>query len=754
LHAPPDSAGRQRGEMGEAMGGTTEGSAPSAASLTAAVLDEEARRQSEQAASNARVVLDDAQLPGVGEQHLTLREGLRTRGARVFGVLLVIVALDELSSAALGVLAPDIRDSFGISNGAIVFISAAAGSFIVLGALPMGWLADRCRRAPVIGWATLVFSAMVFLSGLAVNAFMLFWTQFGAGIAKSSNLTVHGSMLADTYPISIRGRVSATRDSASRLVGVLSPVLVGGIAAVAGGVDGWRWAFLLLGVPVAVFAIFAFTLPEPPRGQFEKTDVLGEVIEEANPAPISTEAAFARLLQIRTLKLAIVAFAAMGFGLFTTPILANLFLEDEYGLGSFDRGVVGTCMGVGVLVALPFVGRYYDRLYQESPARALKLVGVLVLPAAVFVPIQFSMPNPYLFVVFGIPQVILLSAAFTMVAPVLQAVVPYRLRGMGAALGSIYIFFVGATGGALLAAVLTDAVGIRATILVLSIPSTVIGGLMIVRSSTFIRDDLSMVVEELHEEMEEHLRQQAAPETIPALQVRNIDFAYGNVQVLFDVSFDVRRGEVLALLGTNGAGKSTILRVIAGLGTPSRGVVRLGGRTITYVTPEQRAGLGIHMLPGGKGVFPQMSVRENLQMGAFGYRKDAADMRARIDRVLELFPRLSARAGQAAGSLSGGEQQMLALARTLLNDPEVLIIDELSLGLAPLVVEELLRTIEDLKASGMTIVIVEQSLNVALSIADRAVFMEKGHVRFVGSAQDLAARDDLARAVFLGREGG
>jgi ABC-type branched-subunit amino acid transport system ATPase component/predicted MFS family arabinose efflux permease len=722
--------------------------------MTAALLEEEARRQAEQRAAEDRVVLADEQLPGVGEHHLTLREGLRTRGARVFAVLLVIVALDELSSAALGVLAPDIRDSFGISNGAIVFISAAAGSFIVLGALPMGWLADRCRRAPVIGWATLVFSAMVFLSGLAVNAFMLFWTQFGAGIAKSSNLTVHGSMLADTYPISIRGRVSASRDSAARLVGVLSPVLVGAIAAGAGGQDGWRWAFLLLGVPVAVFGFLAFTLPEPPRGQFEKEDVRGEVIEESDPAPISVEAAFARLMQIRTLKLAIIAFAAMGFGLFTTPILANLFLEDQYGLGSFDRGVVGTCLGIGVLVALPFVGRYYDRLYQVSPARALKLVGLLVLPAAVFTPIQYSMPNPYLFVVFGIPQVIMLSAAFTMVAPVLQTVVPYRLRGMGSALGSIYIFFVGATGGALLAAILTDAIGTRGTILVVTIPSTIIGGLMIVRSSTYIRDDLSLVVEELHEEMEEHRRQAAGPESIPALQVRNVDFSYGNVQVLFDVSFDVGRGEVLALLGTNGAGKSTILRVIAGLGTPSRGVVRMDGKTITYVTPEQRAAMGIHMLPGGKGVFPRMSVRENLEMGAFGYRRDTSDMRGRIERALSLFPRLAERADQAAGSLSGGEQQMLALARTLLNDPEVLIIDELSLGLAPIVVHELLDTIAQLRSRGMTIVLVEQSLNIALAVADRAVFLEKGQVRFTGTAHELAARDDLARAVFLGREGG
>jgi ABC-type branched-subunit amino acid transport system ATPase component/predicted MFS family arabinose efflux permease len=735
------------------MGGTSDADPGTAAALTAALLEEEALRQAAHA-GDVEVVLGDDQLPGVGEQSLTLREGLRRGGVQVFAVLLAIVALDELSSAALGVLAPDIRDSFGVSSGTIVFISSAAGSFIVLGALPMGWLADRFRRGPIIGWATLLFSSMVFLTGLAVNAFMLFWTQFGVGIAKSSNLSVHGSMLADTYPITVRGRVSAARDSAAGMVRVASPLLVGGIAAAAGGAAGWRWAFLILGIPVAVFAVLAFRLPEPPRGQFEKEDVLGEVIEDANPAPISTEAAFSRLFQIRTLKLAILAFAAMGFALFTGPVLANLFLEDQYGLSAFERGLVGTATGVVALAILPFMGRYYDRLYRQSPARALRLVGILVLPAAVLTPVQYFMPNPVLFAVCGIPQAIMLSAAFTMVGPVLQSVVPYRLRGMGSALGSVYIFFIGATGGALLGALLTDAFGVRTAILVLTVPSTIVGGLMVLRSSTYIRNDLSMVVAELREEMDEHQRQLASPESIPALQVNDVDFAYGPVQVLFGVGFEVARGEVLALLGTNGAGKSTILRVIAGLGTPSRGVVRLNGQTITYVTPEQRARLGIHMLPGGKGVFPQMTVRENLEIGAFAYRRDRADMNARIDRVLELFPRLGERERQTAASLSGGEQQMVALARTLLHDPEVLLIDELSLGLAPLVVQQLLETIERLKQEGMTIVIVEQSLNVALTIADRAVFLEKGQVRFAGPARDLARRDDLARAVFLGREGG
>jgi ABC-type branched-subunit amino acid transport system ATPase component len=618
----------------------------------------------------------------------------------------------------------------------------------------MGWLADRQRRPPVIAWANLAFAGFLAVCGAVTNAFQMFWARLGVGIAKSNSIPVQGSLIGDAYPISARGRINAWLAMGARLVGVLSPVIVAGIAAAVGGDDGWRWPFLLLGIPVAVVAVFAFKLREPPRGQFEKQDVLGEVIEDAQPAPISVEASFARLWQVRTLKSVIVAFAALGFGLFTVPVLTNLFMEDHYGTKTFERGVLGTIGGFGVLVVLPFVGTYYDGLYRRDPARALRFVGLMILPAAVLTPVQFFMPNVIAFTIMGIPQLILLSVAFTMVQPVLQSVVPYRLRGMGSALGAIYIFFIGATGGALLSGLLTDEVGPRTAVLVIVIPSTVIGGVLILRGANFIRNDLSLVVAELREEMAEHERQQDSPDDIPALQVADIDFAYGPVQVLFGVGFEVRRGEVLALLGTNGAGKSTILRAIAGLGTPARGVVRLDGRTITYTTPEQRARLGIRILLGGKGVFPAMTVHENLEMAAFVYRGDDADFRRRLDRAYDLFPPLDQRRSTAASQLSGGQQQMLALAMTLLHDPEVLAIDELSLGLAPLVVQELLGVIERLKAEGMTIILVEQSLNVALSIADRAVFLEKGEVRFSGPAAELAERDDLARAVFLGTEGG
>jgi ABC-type branched-subunit amino acid transport system ATPase component len=240
----------------------------------------------------------------------------------------------------------------------------------------------------------------------------------------------------------------------------------------------------------------------------------------------------------------------------------------------------------------------------------------------------------------------------------------------------------------------------------------------------------------------------------PVLQMANTDFSYGPVQVLFDVNFEVRRGECVALLGTNGAGKSTILRVVSGLGVPSRGVVRLNGRNITFVAPEERARMGIMQLPGGKGVFPSLTVQQNLSISARLHGGAKTEVARRIDDVITLFPELDERRAQPARTLSGGQQQMLALARVLMHEPEILLIDELSLGLAPVVVERLLTLVDDLRKRGQTMLIVEQSMNVALAIADRAIFLEKGQVRFEGPAQELAGRDDLVRAVFFGIEGG
>jgi ABC-type branched-subunit amino acid transport system ATPase component len=236
----------------------------------------------------------------------------------------------------------------------------------------------------------------------------------------------------------------------------------------------------------------------------------------------------------------------------------------------------------------------------------------------------------------------------------------------------------------------------------------------------------------------------------PILTVDDVSFAYGELRVLFDISLHVERGEALALLGTNGAGKSTLLRVISGLEKPAAGRVVLDGRDIGGIPAEKLVEEGIILIPGGRAIFTDMTIDENLQMQALTVRKDRAWVQERREVVMATFPRLAERLHQQAGTLSGGEQQQLALAKALLLKPKVLCIDELSLGLAPIVVGELLEIVRRIHEQGITVVLVEQSLNIAVQLCDRAVFLEKGEVRFEGKTKDLLERDDIARAVFLG----
>jgi ABC-type branched-subunit amino acid transport system ATPase component len=233
------------------------------------------------------------------------------------------------------------------------------------------------------------------------------------------------------------------------------------------------------------------------------------------------------------------------------------------------------------------------------------------------------------------------------------------------------------------------------------------------------------------------------------LAVRGLEVAYGNLQILFGVDLDVHQGEIVALLGTNGAGKSTFLRSVSGLLDPVGGAVFFGGRDITHADARTKALLGMAMVPGDRGVFPGLTVAENLRIAGWMYRGDRAELASAIDRVTAYFPVLRDRWDVPAGGLSGGEQQMVVLAQALMGRPKLLMIDELSLGLAPVVVERLLDTVRQLARDGVTIILVEQSVNLALTVAKRAVFMEKGEIRFAGATEDLLGRPDVLRAVFL-----
>jgi len=234
------------------------------------------------------------------------------------------------------------------------------------------------------------------------------------------------------------------------------------------------------------------------------------------------------------------------------------------------------------------------------------------------------------------------------------------------------------------------------------------------------------------------------------LVVEGLEVSYGPVQILFGIDLHVAEGEAVALLGTNGAGKSTLLRAVSGLRRPDRGTVTFAGEDITGKAAHVIAALGLAQVPGGAGVFPSLTVAENLRAAGWLVRKRQDDLAAGQAEAARLFPNLTGRSAQRAGTLSGGEQQMLALAMVLLTRPRLLVVDELSLGLAPEVVGRLLAALRALQERGVAVLLVDQSINVALAVADRALVLERGQVGFAGPARELEQRPDLLRSVFLG----
>ena len=237
----------------------------------------------------------------------------------------------------------------------------------------------------------------------------------------------------------------------------------------------------------------------------------------------------------------------------------------------------------------------------------------------------------------------------------------------------------------------------------------------------------------------------------PLLSAANINVGYGDAQVLWDVSFRVEEGEVFSIIGSNGAGKSTILKTLSGFLRPSSGTLEFLGSRIDGMSPVAMVNLGVSLVPEGRGLFSTLTVRENLELGAFSKRSRALKGES-LAAMMSLFPILTKRQGQLAGKMSGGEQQMLAIARALMAKPKLLMLDEPSLGLAPIVVRTVFETIATLKAKGVTILLVEQNIHQALRIADRACVIKTGHVTMTGTGKELLADPDIHRA-YMGLSG-
>jgi branched-chain amino acid transport system ATP-binding protein len=234
------------------------------------------------------------------------------------------------------------------------------------------------------------------------------------------------------------------------------------------------------------------------------------------------------------------------------------------------------------------------------------------------------------------------------------------------------------------------------------------------------------------------------------LAADGLELGYGELAVCRNISIEISEGEIVALIGANGAGKSTTLRAIAGLLTPRAGSIRFRGEDITRLASHERTALGIALVPEGRHVFPFLNVRENLELGGFKYRRDGAKVRGLIDRIFEMFPRLRERSGQNAGTLSGGEQQMLVLGRAMMSEPKLLCLDEPSLGLAPIIVRDIFRTIRTINESGTSVLLVEQNARYAFETASRGYVLQTGSIMISGSCAELAS-DTRVREAYLGR---
>jgi ABC-type branched-subunit amino acid transport system ATPase component len=723
------------------------------ATLVSAVLDEESRRQAEAAAvDDGGEVVDLASLPGVDGDEVPLRTVLDRDGPDLLLTVGAMWGLGFAIFAMTAILAHEIAHQYHFSFRFLVQVAILPGFTILLVSQPLGNLVDRSttNRPRVMRWMLALSAVALLLSGAAFYRWEFLGVLAFTGTGVLATVPVQSSMLADAFPIRARPGVFAAYVTIGAAGFVVGPLLVAlGTGLFAGNAE-WRACFFVAAALATVLAFVAGRLPDARRGGAEVEEIFhddGDISDEH----LSTLHALTRFRQIATLRYMTLGLLAMGFGFIGWGLWFNLWLQGHFQLDATDRALLLALMALPALVATPFIGRLAGHAFRRAPHRAVGLSAVLLLGFNLAL-VGWWTHTVATTIVIGALGFACVVGAIASILPVAQAVIPpqTRAQGFGAFINSLFI-------GAFVAGApiieFWPELERQHTTLSLFVPFvTVLGAGLMLYGSRFVERDMHRTVEELQEERTraEAVRAGAEP---PLLQVRNLAFSYGPVQVLFDIDVDVRRGETLAVLGTNGAGKSTLLRVISGLGLPDRGVVRFDGETITYLPAEARARKGIVQVRGAD-VFPGLSVRDNLRAALAAHPEERRDAERRIANVFDAFPALGPRHNQDAASLSGGEQQMLALGCALLFEPRLLLIDELSLGLAPLVVQSLLAVVERLKAEGYTMVIVEQSLNIASAISDRVVFVEKGRIRFDGPTSELAARDDLARAVFLGGEGG
>ena len=656
-------------------------------------------------------------------------------------VLFGLNAVDELDRTAFGILLPEIRESFDINISTALSIVALSSIAALALQVPIAQYADKSKRIPIVMIGAVAWAGFSGMTGLATGLILLTIARSGSSLGKAVIDPTHNSLIADYYPIESRARVYSFHRAANALGAFVGPLSAGMLAYY----FDWRVPFLVFVIPTVIFVVFAVRMKEPIRGRWERqaTGASQDIIDTEEEPPSFAEswrtAHKVQSLQRIWWSLPFLATSLIGF-----VTLAALLYDQKFGLDERGRGVAAAVAEPFALVGLVIGARIATRRFIGNVAGLIRFVASIALVTSVATAGFAFAPNIYVAVALNC----VISASLAIIGPgvlaALSLAIPPRARATGFAIGSLWVipglFVLPVIGW------VADNWSIEIGMLVM-IPMFVIGSLLLRSVADVIDADIAQVWQSAAARSEVlYDRRQG---TTNLLLLKGVEAGYDNRMVLQGIDLHLDEGEIVALLGTNGAGKSTLLKSISGIVEADRGAIVLDGRDITHAPPNEIAALGIVQMPGGQGVFGSLTVKENLELAGWTNRRDPAGVEAATAEVLEMFPVLAERLDSPAANMSGGQQQMLALAMSFVMRPKVLLIDELSLGLAPVVVGQLLPIVRRMADDGVTVVLVEQSVNVALTVAERAYFMERGKIMFDGPTAELLERPDLLRSVFL-----
>ena len=665
-----------------------------------------------------------------------------TDGGPVYALLILfgLNLLPQMDATGFGILIPNIRSAFHLSYtnlNSIIAVTLAIGLSLQV---PIAQLADRHNRTRLMLIGATVFAVFSLGTGLAVTVWLLVVLRSGAGIGTATVGPTHNSLLADWYSINARPRVYSFHYGAIAVGSLLGPLLAGPIASA----FGWRAPFVIFAIPTFVLVILGLRLREPSRGIQERL-AMG-VFDAADTAetPPSFAEGWRMTWKIESLRRIFYAVPFLAASLIGFSLLAAILYRDRFGLNVIERGWVAATAEPVQIVGLVIGARVGSRLISRDPGLIIRFLAYVATWCAGLLTVFALVPILWVTIVVNMAVSASLAAIGSGIYGSLSLAIPARSRALGFSMAAIWVI-----PGLLIFPIIgaiSDAVGVQYGMLTL-VPVFLIGGLILSSAGNVINRDIAQV-RTAAAASAEVLRARRLGQ-VKLLLVRDLNVAYGPVQVLFNVSIEIGEGEIVALLGTNGAGKSTLLKSICGIVEADKGAVIFDGRDITHAPPNEIAALGVTLVPGGQGVFPSLTVAENLRVAGWLDRHDRERAAQRVRTVLAMFPSLAQRHHDIAANLSGGQQQMLALSMAFLARPKLLLVDELSLGLAPVLVEQLLPMISLLASQGTTVILVEQSVNLALTVAETAYFMEKGEIRFHGPTAELLERPDILRSVFL-----